>query len=146
MTPRTKAAIALSGIGASWLVGIAALALFVALNGGGCTPGGVTITEPGQGVLIVQEIQDRSSYTSAQLNAMDSQSPDGLPAYVRAKEGGVFAVLDKDDDVSQMSPVVREVWKAKRDSTPWLYVWKNRSLVGKPLGDDAVKTVKDKLR
>jgi len=138
-----------AGLGGFGCLGMIVLVSLVAMlaGGGGCRFGGGTIiAEPGLGVLIVEETQERTKYTKAQLDAISSQADDGLKAYVKSHDGAIWRVLDKDDDVAKDVPVVREVFKQPRQSVPWLYVWKNRSLVGKPLGDDATKTVKDKLR
>ena len=134
---------------AAGAVGVVLLALVAgaAIYGRG-GPTGAKITATGEGVLIVHESDEDGKLTSTQLDAMKSTADDSLRGYVKSKEGAIFRLLDKDDDVAQDLPVIQEVWKTKRDALPWLYVWKNRSLVGKPLTTeaDAITTAKSKLR
>lgn len=90
----------------------------------------------GYGVVIVEETQDRYKLSADQLNAMNSHADGSLRRVVEDRKG-IFRLLDKDDDVKLDKPEVQAIFALKRDSTPWVYVWKNRKVKSFPLTSEA---------
>lgn len=140
MTPTRRQITALSALAAAWL--LAALiggGVWIAGSGLGS---GEHISDAGAGVLIVEETQDEAphdgfpGYTRDQLDVMKSTDQASLRDLAQ-KHSATFLLLDKDDAVDQMPPVIQEVWGKDRPSLPWLYVWGKHRLKGAPVTTEA---------
>ena len=98
-------------------------------------------------VLIVEETEARSALAPGQREAILSNAAGSVRDYCKTHgekdAAGVpeFRVLDKDDSVAKESPVIQELFAAKRDGVPWIIVKRGGTIVSEALPKTEAETL-----
>lgn len=91
-------------------------------------------------VLILEETDDRGTYTPGQREAMLSTA--GVREYIKAKGGEPLTVLDDDAPVDKAPPWIQAARKAAQPTTlPWIIVATHNGGMNKPLPTTAEETL-----
>lgn len=122
---------------ATWTV-LILLALAMALGGGGTIGASPPFKTDKLAVLVVEESAAHASYTSDQLNIIQSTDPTSVKVAVESR-GGQFQVIDLDtaDNLQNAPKWVADALAVKRDSVPWIVGATPRSGFSVPLAAEA---------